>query len=295
MNEIDLLKGFRDDMPEPTTDAWVRARAAIAAARAESDPPRKAAVRWFRPLYAVTLTVVAAVSAIAGVLLSRAPVSPGSAAPAPAVATSPAFRTKVAAAIQSYANIIVFTQSTTQLSNGTVYNGYSWDYPWTGRPGNIVQQAGMEFEGGAEMSGWALSFVVPPRNKLSAGNDNQCHLTPHGVTVDYTDHTWQSAPPPCVTLPPGLDMLVPTLKIVGYPSVDGQKTIEFQSATSKNGTFTVWISYITYLPLQSQTTEKDWTEREQYTFERPTTANQAKLSLAVPDSFTETPVQGAAS
>jgi hypothetical protein len=295
MNDIDLLKGFRDDMPEPTTDAWLRARAAIAAARAESDPPRRVRVRWFRPLYAVTLSVVAVAAAVAGAFLSRAPVAPGPAAPAPAAAASPAFRIKVATALQSYANIIVFTQSTTQLADGMIYNGYSWDYPWTGRPGNTVEQAGMEWEGGAEISGWALSFVVPPRDQLSAGDDNQCHLTPLGITVDYTNRTWQSAPPPCVTLPPGLDMLVPTLKIAGYPFLDGQKTIEFQSATSKDGTFTVWISYDTYLPLQSQTTEEDWTEREQYTFERPTIANQGKLTLAVPDGFTQTPVQGAAS
>ena len=40
MNELDVLKRFRDDVPEPSTDAWLRARAAIEAARAEtSEPP----------------------------------------------------------------------------------------------------------------------------------------------------------------------------------------------------------------------------------------------------------------
>lgn len=33
MNEIELLERFRDDVPDPSTDAWLRARAAVAAAK----------------------------------------------------------------------------------------------------------------------------------------------------------------------------------------------------------------------------------------------------------------------
>jgi hypothetical protein len=36
MNEIELLQRFRDDVPEPSTDAWVRARAALTAAKQET-------------------------------------------------------------------------------------------------------------------------------------------------------------------------------------------------------------------------------------------------------------------
>lgn len=35
MNEIELLQRFRDDVPEPSTDAWLRARAALTAAKRE--------------------------------------------------------------------------------------------------------------------------------------------------------------------------------------------------------------------------------------------------------------------
>jgi hypothetical protein len=35
MNEIELLRRFRDDVPEPSTDAWLRARATLTAAKKE--------------------------------------------------------------------------------------------------------------------------------------------------------------------------------------------------------------------------------------------------------------------
>jgi len=295
MDEIDLLKGFRDDMPEPTTDAWLRARAAIAAARAESSPTVKTttSTRWFRPLYAVTLAIVALASAATGAFLTQVR-TPTTRAQAPTPSASATLFAKVAAAIQDDANYIVYTQSTTVLSTGTIYTGAWWDYPWTGHPGSTVRQAGTEWIGGSPVSGWSLSFVVPQTSRLSVGSDNECQLTPRGITVDYTNRTWQSAPPPCVTLPPGLDMLVPTLRIAGYPVIDNQKTTEFRTA-SKDETFTVWISNATYLPLQSQTARKDWTEQEQYTYLAATPGNRAKVSLTVPDGFTQTQVQGGAS
>jgi hypothetical protein len=297
MNEIDLLKGFRDDMPEPTTDAWLRARAAIAAARAESTTQGKLklSVSWFRPLYAVTVAIVAIVSAAAGALLTQTPAPAIRQALAPVVSPSPALRAKVAAAIQNDANYIVYTQSTTTVqSTGAVYSGVWWDYPWTGHPGSTVRQTGTEFISGSEVSSWSLQFIVPQASRLSVGSDNECQLTPNGITIDYVNHTWQAAPPPCVTLPPGLEVLDYALRMVGKPVVDGQQTTEFE-ASSNDKTFTVWISNVTYLPLQSQTVRKGWTEQEQYTYVVPTAANRARLALTVPHGFTQTLEPGAAS
>ncbi len=39
-DELDALRQFRDETPGPSTDAWNRARAAVAAARAEEEPAR---------------------------------------------------------------------------------------------------------------------------------------------------------------------------------------------------------------------------------------------------------------
>jgi hypothetical protein len=294
MDEIDLLKGFRDDMPEPTTDAWLRARAAIAAAGGEPRSGKSRArrnarggattrVRWFRPLYAATLTAVAAVAATTGALLSQSPAPTGS-------TTVDVVRTMVAGAMHSYSGDIVRTQSTITLASGTVYTRDWWDYPLTSQPGSTVQQVGSESESGSPINSWSLSFTVPQNESLTAAND--CQLTPQGTTIDYSNHTWQSSPPPCVTVPtPGLDMFSPTARIIGYAViVDGQKTIEFQSASSTE-TFTFWISTANDLPLQSLTTEKDWTDQERYTYLPPTSANMAKLTLNPPINYQKTAAQ----
>jgi hypothetical protein len=291
MNEIDLLKGFRDDMPEPTTDAWLRARAAIAAVRNESGPKRTRATikaHWFRPMYVATLAAVAIVSAVAGAFLTRAPTTTNPAAQAPAVTPSPTLFAKVAAAFRTYAGYIVYTQSSTALPSGAVYTSDWWDYPWTAPAGNLVRQAGTQYTGSSSVT-WSLSFVVPQTSRLNVGNDGDCQLDPHGFTIEYATRTWQSAAPPCVTLPPGLDMLVPTLQVIGHPVVDGQKTTEMRQVT-RNETFTSWISDDNYLPLQSQTKKKNGTEQETYTFYPPTAANQARVNLTEqpPAGFNQT-------
>jgi hypothetical protein len=280
MNEIDLLKGFRDDMPEPTTDAWLRARAAIAAAGCSSGKDAATTrTRWFRPLYALSLALVAAVAAVAGMLVSQRP------SPADAGALS-AVRTMVANAIHNNANRIVQTKSEITLSNGTVYTKDWWDYPWSAQPGSTALQAGMEWQSGNPITRWSVSFIVPPDDELSAFND--CQLTPQGETIDYTNHTYQQSPPPCITVPmPGMDMFVSTARIIGYPVVDNQKTIEFQSV-SKAQTFTFWISTVDDLPLQSQTTEKDWSEREQYSYLPATPVNKAIFAFNRPAGYTQT-------
>ncbi len=79
-DEIEVLRHFRDETPEPSTDAWARARAAIAAAQAEETPNvpqhRRAPGhrrRWLTP--GVVLTgVAAAVTALLAVLLPGSPV-----------------------------------------------------------------------------------------------------------------------------------------------------------------------------------------------------------------------------
>jgi hypothetical protein len=287
MNEIDLLQGFRDDMPEPTTDAWLRARAAIAAASKECGTKRTRATikaQWIRrPLYVATLAAVAVISAVAGAFLTRAPTAtnpaalPPAATPAPAPSPSPRLLARVTAAFHTFAGYIVYTQSTTALPSGQVLNSDWWDFPWTAPPGNLVRQAGTQYVGNSSVA-WSLSFVVPQTDLLSVGSNSDCKLNPRGFTIEYATHTWQSAAPPCVTLPPGLDMLVPRLQVIGHPLLDGQKTTELRDVT-KNETFTLWISDYNYLPLQSQTKKKSEVEQETYSFDPPTVVNQARANL----------------
>ena len=76
MNELDLLERFRDDVPEPSTDAWLRARAAIAAAQDEesTEPAPLSTRRGSRRRATVAVGGVAfAVAAIVVTLLFTAP------------------------------------------------------------------------------------------------------------------------------------------------------------------------------------------------------------------------------
>jgi hypothetical protein len=74
-DEIDLLRRFREDTPEPDDAAWNRARTALADARADESGTQPAPVlrhrnRWRPPVRRVTVFAMAAiVAAAAGVLI----------------------------------------------------------------------------------------------------------------------------------------------------------------------------------------------------------------------------------
>jgi hypothetical protein len=79
MNELDLLKQLQSNVPEPSSDAWRKARAAIAAARADAmaAPP---AWRRGRPLVALLgVTGAVAAAAVAAVLVFSAGSAPSAA------------------------------------------------------------------------------------------------------------------------------------------------------------------------------------------------------------------------
>jgi hypothetical protein len=68
-DEIDVLRRFREEIPGPSGDAWLRARAAVAAARAEETARGQA--RWSRPrMWPVTarLAVAGTAAGLAAVL-----------------------------------------------------------------------------------------------------------------------------------------------------------------------------------------------------------------------------------
>jgi hypothetical protein len=71
-DEIDVLRQFRDETPGPSTDAWLRARSAIAAASIEGQPAvrgRRHAGRVARPqLFAAAAAAAAAIAVVAALL-----------------------------------------------------------------------------------------------------------------------------------------------------------------------------------------------------------------------------------
>jgi hypothetical protein len=289
MNELDVLKRFREDVPEPSTDAWRRARAAIEAVRAEtSNPPvqlgplRRNSPRH-RPRAAVLVLGVAAAVALVGVILSLTEHRPsgrgahsassGRTTTRPPVGT---IRARVVDALDGEADSILYTQSSMEVPGQPTSNDEAWDYPWNGQPGQIVRQAGSASVGGTVQNEWSLTFTVPVGDSgtNSASHGATCNVFGQRIDVDFTNQTWQSSEQSCVALSPGLDapaafidptthkltsnikMLVADglLQVVGYPNLDGEPTIELKSDTLEATTLDLWVNAHTYLPVQSVST-----------------------------------------
>jgi hypothetical protein len=107
-DEIELVRRFIDEIPGPSTDAWARARAAIAAARAQEEPARHNP-GWLpggrlpgrqpgRRRVLVISAGGAMAAAVAGLLVALLPGSPGTGRPGARIATA-AFVTRVERAL----------------------------------------------------------------------------------------------------------------------------------------------------------------------------------------------------
>ena len=103
-DEIEMVRRFIDEIPGPSTDAWARARAAVAAARAEEKPARHKP-GWLparRPPGRRRVLVISAggamAAAVAGLLVALLPGSPGTGGPGARIETA-AFVTRVERAL----------------------------------------------------------------------------------------------------------------------------------------------------------------------------------------------------
>ncbi len=320
MNELDVLKRFRDDVPDPSTDAWLRAGAAIEAARRNtSEQSRPRSNR--RRIGLVAAGFVVAASTVALVLALTGPgshphVTPArrgvSAHPSPVV-----IRARVVAALSANSNTILYSQSTTEVAGQPPSDGQEWDYPWNGRAGQVVREAGSASAGGTIQNKWSLTFTVPAG--ASDGGSTvprgaACNVAGERIDVNFTNRTWQTSVQTCVALTPGLDtvafvdpktgQLVSNVKtlvangflqVVGYPTVDGQATVELRSNANGATTLDLWVNAETYLPVQSVSTSPTTgpnagtsTTTVHYSFLNPTQSNLDNLDVTAPPGFTRT-------
>ena len=288
MNELDVLKRFRDDVPGPSTDAWLRARAAIDAARAETSehPPQPAPIRLGgshhrrRPAVLGLATVV--VLATAGVTLGlatqgpRGPVARSGASSRTTVRPTAAVTSaRLVAALSGEQDTIFYTQSSTEIPGQPTSTSEEWDYPWNGEPGQIVRQAGSSSVGGTVRNEWSLTFSVPAAGAATnPATGAACGVSGQRTDIDLTNQTWQPSEQSCVALTPGLDsnaaVLDPTthqlisniktlaadgfLQVVALSHIDGQPAAEFRSDIPGASTLDLWVNGITYLPLESVST-----------------------------------------
>jgi hypothetical protein len=287
MKELDVLKRFRDDVPEPSTDAWLRARAAIATVSDEvAGPPKRqhsvpSRSRHPRRVVAVLGACLAAALVTASVLWNdRAPSAPiadthskGSSVvqhPAPTL-----IRARVVDALSGGSDTILYTRSSIDVPGQPTRKNQEWDYPWDGQPGKTVQEAGSSSIGGTTQNEWSLSFTIPPASTTTSPDSGvACNVSAQRIDVSFTDQTWQSSQQSCVASTPGLNTTLAfvdpkthqdtsniktlvaqgLLQVAGYPTLSGEPTVELKSNTQGASTLDLWVSANTYLPLQSVTT-----------------------------------------
>jgi hypothetical protein len=297
-DEIDLLRMFRDEMPGPSTEAWARARAAVAAARSEEVPPgprrgRRPGRRRFS--VAAAGTVAAAVTGLVAALLSGSPAT----RPAGQVQTT-AFVARVERALAPPRQHDIVGYSREVLPPGShillgVENSRAG--PGVSSGPSVGVQVLWSYRGTSTMYGFTRSGrpVFAQETATAAGGKTV------EVTVIYGNATfWRatlppSGPPPS-TAPrcgPGIqigaggwpafirhDLGCGQFRMAGRQRVGGVPVVKL---TGSNGT-TAWVNPSTYLPvrvivggLKPSLTDFRWLA--------PTPASLAPLSVRVPAGF----------
>jgi hypothetical protein len=194
-DEMDLLRMFRDEMPGPSTDAWARARAAVAAARSEEIPARSRNVKragWRRRFPLAVVTSVAAAAALVAVLLT---VPLGGRANREQIQTE-AYIARVQHALASQAGRGLVGYARTALPPGTVAEPEAGNWKsFTGGGGSpssalaVAVRITWTYQNHSTLTALAATGRPLATEEITA---NGRHGTTT-VTVDYHDRTWWQA------------------------------------------------------------------------------------------------------
>jgi hypothetical protein len=303
-DEIELLRRFIDEIPGPSTDAWARARAAIAVARSEEEAAgsrrnRRPGRRWFS--IAAAGTVAAAVTGLVAALLSGSPTT----RPSDQVQTA-AFVRRVERALASpnqdnmvqYARRLLLPGSRIQLGVGQMAIGPG------GRSGlGVGVTVSWSYHGTSTTYGFTPSgrpVFAAETSTAASGEITQ------EVAVIYGDATWwratlpqpggrsPSTAPVCGSgAPTGLEsssaFVRGELRCGGYRMARQHPAggVETVKLTGSNGT-TVWVNPSTYLPVRLTVGRPTPTQID-FRWLAPTAANLGQLSVRVPAGFREVP------
>jgi hypothetical protein len=342
VDEMELIGRFGEVEPLPA-EVVERAEDILRAAIASDAGHTRLAPRTGRSSRSRrSLTGIAAAAAVIAIAVVVVLTSTGqSASPAhlrtrgghPARTVTPGGdRARVVDALSADTNTVLLVQSVMTTPGEATITGRAWYYPWDGQPG-VVRQAGTSWVDGdpASKLEWDQSFTIP------AGDSSRASCQPTlmpggrlvmrspikatGITIDFSNDTWQPTVSRCFPLAPGLDapagLPSPSgrgpvsdirtmisdglLQVVGHRTLNGQPTIEFASTTHGILTLRLWVNASTYLPVQSVMTGptgdpnpgKTWTEVDGYTFLSPRRSNLAHLRVGVPPGFTRAPPSSA--
>jgi hypothetical protein len=313
-DELDALRHFRDETPGPSTDAWNRARAAIAAARAEEQPAR----RWhgWMPgprshgrgpsrrrilVVAAGCAVAAAVAGLLAVLLPNSPATQGTGA---RIETT-AFVTRVEHALSESGqrNLVGYARSVYPPDTSVepmgpgvlrVLTGRGVSSPWT-----VAYQVRWSYQNTGKVS----AFTSAGRRVFDFGTAPAGGMLT-STAVFYRSHTWWRgtigpvaaghgpAPAQCA---PGIQIgpggwpafLSHALRCGEYAKA-GQRRIGRVDAIglTGNGGAVIWVNPKTYLPVLATLTTPNGTRiQTAFGWFAPTRARLAQLHLSVPPGF----------
>lgn len=298
-DEIELLRRFMDEIPGPSTDAWARARAAIAAARFEEEPavhrPRLKLGR--RRLLA--MTAGAAVAAAIGGLLQGSPVSIGG----QQIQTT-AYVTRVERALASPGQDGLVGYARTEYPPGTVVRpaGGLSAGPGAGSPWSVGSTVTWAYQGSLKTSAFTAAGqpVFSERTTHAAGRSEI-------VAVIYPSATWWRATaarpagrtpacPPGTT--PGLTIISrwaafirDELRCGGY-RMDGRQRvhgIDTVKLTGGKALVALWVNPATYLPVRAISRFGRGRAQTDFRWLSPARASLSRLSVRVPAGFRQIP------
>jgi hypothetical protein len=303
-DELDALRYFRDETPGPSTDAWNRARAAIAAARAEQEPARRGRSRVpgrSRMLFLVTAVAVAA--AIAGLVAVLLPGPPATRGTGTLIETT-AFVTHIEHALSEAGQRNVVGYARTVYPPGylvepvgpgglRVFPSPSAGSPWSA--GSLVRWS---YQGATKISAFTAAGqrVFDLRIALVHGR-----LISTGVF--YRSGTWWRGtvgPASGNGPPPRLCGSVVQLGTGGWPAFLRQELncgeftkgglqrirgVEAVKLTSTGGVDTFWVNPRTYLPVRAVYINSGERFQTDFGWFPPTQARLAHLPLPVPPGF----------
>ena len=297
-DELSALRHFRDETPGPSTDAWNRAWAAIAAARTEEAPaprqhrrapgPRR---RWLFPA-ATVLTAAAVVATLLAVLL---PGSPGTGTGGSV--TTDAYVAHVESALNEAGRENLMTYARTDYPNGVSLRPLPGAEA-SGSTGGVHADTTVRwtYQGTLEFSGYAAGRLV-----LS----QQVHTTSGQLVttvVTYSQRTWWRSSqslggPPSEAATcggPGVQIgqggwpafIRAELRCGGF-ALDGRYRVDGIDAikmTSRQAGLTVWVNPASYLPVRL-TRSGQYDSVTDFRWLAPTAARLAQLNIAIPAHF----------
>jgi hypothetical protein len=303
-DEIGLLRRFMDEIPGPSTDAWARARAAVAAARSEEEPaghrPRRQPGRRRRRLLAVM--AVAAVAAAGGLLAGLLPGSPPSTGGQRIQTT--AYVTRVERALTSPRQDGLVGYTRTVYPPGTVARptGGLSAGPGTGSPWSVGSTITWAYQGSWRTSAFTAAGqpVFSERTTHAAGRAET-------VAVFYPSATWwrAAAGPPegrAPACPPGIasgltvisrwaafihdELRCGGFRMGGRRRVDG---IDAVKLTGGKALAVLWVNPATYLPVRAISRFGQGRAQTDFRWLSPAQASLSQLSVRVPAGFRQIP------